>query len=59
MEILKKNENEMFSEKLCGCIIKVHKKFIKKIKVGILYLEISTSVANGIIPSSAIGLIIR
>jgi len=53
-----KNDNEMFSEKFCCCTIKVRKKIIKGIKWSIFYLEVSVSVANGIIPSQAIGLTI-
>ena len=51
-----KNDNEMFSEKFCCCTIKVRKKIIKRIKWIIFYLEVSVSVANGVIPSQAIGL---
>jgi hypothetical protein len=53
-----KNDNEMFSEKFCCCTIKVRKKIIKGIKWSIFYLEVSVSVANGVIPSQAIGLTI-
>ena len=53
-----KNDNEMFSEKFCCCIIKVSKKIIKGIKWSIFYLEVSVSVVNGVIPSQAIGLAI-
>nr|ULD16120.1 hypothetical protein [Cylindrotheca closterium] len=51
-----KNDNEMFSEKFCCCTIKIRKKIIKGIKWSIFYLEVSVSVANGVIPSQAIGL---
>ena len=51
-----KNDNEMFSEKFCCCTIKVRKKIIKGIEWSIFYLEVSLSVANGVIPSQAIGL---
>ena len=51
-----KNDNEMFSEKFCCCTIKIRKKIIKGIKWSIFYLEVSLSVANGVIPSQAIGL---
>ena len=53
-----KNDNEMFSEKFCCCTIKIRKKIIKGIKWSIFYLEVSVSVANGVIPSQAIGLVI-
>ena len=53
-----KNDNEMFSEKFCCCTIKIRKKIIKGIKWSIFYLEVSVSVANGVIPSQAIGLTI-
>nr|QUS63742.1 hypothetical protein [Haslea silbo] len=46
----------MFSEKFCSCTIKVRKRVVKKIKWSIFYLEVSLSVANGVIPSQAIGL---
>lgn len=48
----------MFTEKFCCCTIKVRKKIIKGIKWSIFYLEVSFSVANGVIPSQAIGLTI-
>ena len=51
-----KNDNEVFSEKFCCCIIKIREKIIKGIKWSIFYLEVSFSVANGVIPSQAIGL---
>ena len=51
-----KNANEMFSEKFCCCTIKIRKKIIKGIKSSIFYLKVSLSVANGVIPSQAIGL---
>jgi hypothetical protein len=51
-----KNDNEMFSEKFCCCTIKIRKKIIKGMKWSILYLEVSLSGANGVIPSQAIGL---
>ena len=51
-----KNDNEMFSEKFCCCTIKIRKKIIKGIKWSIFYLEVSVSVANGVIPSRSIGL---
>jgi len=50
------NDNEIFSEKFCCCTIKVRKKVIKGIKWTIFYLDVSIRVANGIIPSQAIGL---
>ena len=46
----------MFSEKFCCYAIKGRKKIIKGIKWSIFYLEVSLSVANGVIPSQAIGL---
>jgi len=51
-----KNDNEMFSEKFCCCTIKIRKKIIKGMKWSIFYLEVSLSVANGVIPSQTIGL---
>jgi len=52
-------ESEKFlSEKICCSTIKVRKKIIKGIKWSIFYLEVSVSVANGVIPSQAIGLAI-
>ena len=50
-----KNDNEMFSEKFCCCITKVRKRTLKGIEWSIFYLEVSLSVANGVIPSRAIG----
>ena len=50
------NDNEMFSEKFCCCITKVRKRTLKGIEWSIFYLEVSLSVANGVIPSQAIGL---
>ena len=47
---------EFLSEKICCSTIKVRKKIIKGIKWSIFYLEVSVSVANGVIPSQAIGL---
>jgi hypothetical protein len=41
-----------------SCTIKVRKKIIEGIKWSIFYLEVSVSVANGVIPSQAIGLTI-
>lgn len=49
---------KFLSEKICCSTIKVRKKIIKGIKWSILYLEVSVSVANGVIPSQAIGLAI-
>ena len=46
----------MFSEKFCYCTIKGRKKIIKGIKSSLFYLEVIFSVANGVIPSQAIGL---
>ena len=46
------NDNEMFSEKFC-CYAK---KVIKGIKWAIFYVEVSFTLANGVIPSQAIGL---
>jgi len=46
----------MLSEKFCCCTIKVRKKIRKGIKWSIFYLEVSFSLANGVIPSQAIGL---
>ena len=51
-----KNNNEMFSEKFCYCTIKGRKKIIKGIKSSLFYIEVIFSVANGVIPSQAIGL---
>lgn len=50
------NENEMFSEEFCSSTIKIRKKIRKRIKWSIFYLEVSVRVANGVIPSQAIGL---
>lgn len=48
------NDNEMFSEKFCCCTIKVRKKIKKGIEWSIFYLELSLSVANGVIASSSV-----
>ena len=48
-----KNDNEMFSEKFCCCTIKIRKKIIKGIRWSIFHLEVSVSVANGVIPFSS------
>ena len=42
---------DSLSEKICCSTIKVRKKIIKGIKESIFYLEVSLSVANGVIPS--------
>ena len=48
------NDNEMFSEKFCCCTIKVRKKIKKGIERSIFYLELSLSVANGVIASPSV-----
>ena len=44
----------MLSEKFCCYTRKVRQKVIKGIKRSIFYLDVSLSVANGVIPSRAI-----
>ena len=50
------NDNEMFSEKFCCYTIEVRKKVTKKIKWAIFYVEVISTVINGVTPSQAIGL---
>jgi hypothetical protein len=52
------DSEKFLSEKICCSTIKFRKKIIKGIKWSIFYLEVSVSVANGVIPSQAIGLAI-
>lgn len=48
------NNSEMFSEKFCCCTITVRTKIKKRIEWSIFYLELSLSVANGVIPSPSV-----
>ena len=50
------NDNEMFSEKFCYCIIRVRKKIVYGIKYSLICGEFILNVAGGLNPAQAIGL---